>query len=132
MSPTTVAWSMSASACLVLAIAHFFIWTRQKRDRIYLLSAVMCLAAAGSAMTELALMNAASTQQYGRLLQWQNLWVYVLLVSLVYYVHLRFGTARLWLAHFITGLWSIAIDVNFVSPSSLVYSEISAIEREGP
>ena len=129
MSALTVAWSMVAAACLTLALAQLFVWSRQWKTFDHVLASLMCVGAAGSAWCELALMRVTSVADFGRLLQWDNLFVYLLLVPMVWYVQLRFGSARRWLALLITALWTIALVPNFMSPYSVVFSEITELQH---
>jgi PAS domain S-box-containing protein len=124
MSILTTIWSVCAAANAMLALMHLFLWFRNRSARVYLVSALMALGATGTAMLELALAHTDSIETYARTLAWQNLAVYVLLVPMVWFVYLRFGTARRWLAMAITALWSAAIVANFLSPASLVFAEI--------
>ena len=126
MSYLTIAWSMCAGACAALAFVHLLLWLRGLGQVEYLLASSMSLAAAVSSVLELALMNAPDAARYGRLLQWENLSVYVLIVSLVLFVRVRFGSRCTWLIGVILLLWSIAMVVNFLSPYSVVFL---AIER---
>jgi hypothetical protein len=124
MSILTTIWSVCAAANAMLALMHLFLWFRNRSARVYLVSALMALGATGTAMLELALAHTDSIETYARTLAWQNLAVYVLLVPMVWFVYLRFGPARRWLAMAITALWSAAIVANFLSPASLVFAEI--------
>ncbi len=128
MSPLTVAWSMCASASLVLALMHLSLWSQDRQSRVYLWSALMALAAGANALAELGLMHAESLQTYRTLLKLENLAVFLLLVPMVWFVYGHFGTARRWLAWTITALWSVSLVVNFLSPNSLVFSELVALE----
>ncbi len=111
----------------MMGLSHVLLWFKERRRSVYLLSSVMAFSAAASALLELALMRADDTARYGTLLQWENLTIYLLIISMVWFVYLHFGTARRWLAVAITVLWTIAIGINFTSPMSLVYSEITEL-----
>jgi PAS domain S-box-containing protein len=120
---------MCGAASLMLGLMQVFLWFHERRSPVYLLSALACFSALASAMVELSLMRAASTAIYGELLRWQNLVVCLLLISLVWAVYLHLGTGRRWLALAITALWTIAILINFASPSSIVFDEIQALQQ---
>lgn len=120
---------MCASACLMLALLHLMLWLKTHRRSVYLMSTIMAVGAASCAVTELLLMTTESVSRYGALLQLENLAVYLLLIPMVWFVYLFFGTARRWLAITITVMWSAAIVVNFLSPASLVFSEITGLMR---
>jgi PAS domain S-box-containing protein len=120
---------MCAAASFMLALLHLLLWFKDWHARVYLLSVVMTLSAGAVAMTELALMHAVSTDAYRVLIQWQNLFVFILLVAMVWFVRARLATAQRWLAILITSLWTVAIVVNWLSPYSLVYSQITALKE---
>lgn len=105
MSLLTIAWSMCAGACAVIGLTQFLLWLREPGRKVFLLSATMSLAAAATALVELALMKSQDVARYGRLLQWENATLFALLVSLVWFVHLRLDSRRPWLAGLITLLW---------------------------
>ncbi|MDJ0862769.1 MAG: hypothetical protein QNJ82_11070, partial [Gammaproteobacteria bacterium] len=128
MSLLTVAWSMCAAASVVLGSLHGILWLKDRQRRIYLLSALMAFAAGATALTHLGLMRAGSLQTYSTLLKLESLTVFLLLVPMVWFVYGHFGTARLWLAWTITALWGVSLIINFLSPHSLVFSELLALE----
>ena len=128
MSYLTIAWSMCAGACAALGLIQFLLWLRGLDRREALLASVMSLAAAVTALLELALMNARDVARYGRLLQWENLSVYALIVSLVLFVRIRLGSQRTWLISLILLLWSVAVVVNFLFPHSVIFLEIDRLD----
>lgn len=118
---------MASAASLMLGLIHLVLWLKAPREIVYPLSAIMAFSASAEAMIELAQMKSQSIAAYATLLQWQNMAVYILLLSMVWVVYHLLGTARRWLAVLITLLWSISIVINFLSPYSLVYSNIEAL-----
>jgi two-component system sensor kinase FixL len=129
LSILTIAWSMCAAASFMLALLHLLLWFNDRRAHVYLLSVLMAVSAGAGALTELALMHAGSIDTYRRLIQWENLFVYTLLLPMVWFVRARLPVARRWLAIVISILWSVAILVNWLSPYSLVYAEIASLRQ---
>lgn len=113
----------------MLALLHLLLWFKDRKDHVYLLSVVMALSAGAGALTELALMHARSIGEYHALLRWENTFVFTLLLPMVWYVKARLPAARVWLAVLITSLWSVAILVNWISPDSLVFREITSLRQ---
>jgi hypothetical protein len=74
---------MCAAASFMLAVLHLLLWFKDRKAYVYLLSAVMAVSAGSGALTELALMNADSIAAYRKLIQWENLFVYTLLLPMV-------------------------------------------------
>ena len=60
MSALTIVWTMFATASFVLAMIHLLLWFKDRPSRVYLLCALMALAAAANAFIELDLMRAES------------------------------------------------------------------------
>jgi PAS domain S-box-containing protein len=120
---------MSAAASFMLALLHLLLWFKDRRTYVYLLPVVMAVSAGAGALTELALMNADSIDSYRKLIQWENLFVYALLLPMVWFVKARLPAARRWLAIVISIAWSVAILINWLSPYSLVYAEITSLEQ---
>ena len=110
-------------------MVHLLLWFKDRSSRIYPLVALMALAAAGQAFIELSLMHTESLETYRRLLKLGNLTIFLLLVPMVWFVYLHFGTGRLWLAWTITAMWGTGMAVNFLSPNSLTFSELVALEH---
>ena len=120
---------MCAAASFMLALLHLLLWFKDRKAYVYLLSVLMAVSAGAGALSELALMNATSIDAYRVLIRWENQFVYTLLLPMVWFVQARLPTARRWLAVVISILWSVAILVNWLSPYSLVYTEITALRQ---
>jgi hypothetical protein len=80
---------MCAAASFMLGLLHLMLWFKNGQALVYLLSVVMTLSAGAGAMIELALMHAPSIDAYRMLLQWANLFIFMLLVSMVWFVQIR-------------------------------------------
>ena len=130
MSLLTIIWSMAGAMCLTLAIVHGVIWIRQRNHAwANLLFTLSALGAAGSSFMELWGLHADSVETYALVVRYQNICIFALVVSLTWFVYVYFETANRWLALTISGLWVISIIVNFLSPYSLTFSEISSLKR---
>jgi PAS domain S-box-containing protein len=116
--------------CLTLAIVHGVIWLRQRNHTwANLLFTLAALGAAGSSFMELWGLHADSVETYALVARYQNICIFALVVSLVWFVYVYFETSNRWVALTITGLWVISIIVNFLSPYSLTFSEITSLKR---
>jgi len=129
MSPLTIAWSMCAAACLMLALLHMLLWLKYSQNTVYLLSSLTAFAACASALLELGLLTTQSLETYRQLIRWENLAIFMILVPMVWFVQIYFSSSRRWLALTITLLWSVGMLINFVSPYSLTFSTIAELKQ---
>lgn len=129
MSLLIVAWSMCASVSFMLGLMHMLFWLKYRKNTVYLLSSVMAFSAGISAMLELGMLFTQSLETYRVLIRWENLAVFMILISMVWFVQLYFTAARRWLAMLITLLWIVGIAVNFLSSHSLTFDHINELKR---
>jgi signal transduction histidine kinase len=125
----TILWSMSAAACFMIAIIHFFVGLHQERVNIYKYSSMMAFAAGISALLELSLLHTQSIDSYNILLLWENVAVYFILIPMIWFVHFYLQTGRMSLLVIITILWTISIVANFLTSGNLTFSEIYELQR---
>ena len=129
MSLLTVAWSVCASACMILGLIQLLFWLRNRKLYAYLLSSLMAFSAGISAMLELGLLFTESLSTYRTLMRWENVAIFMILVPMTWFIQVYFRTGRRWLAITITLLWTLGILVNFLSPHSLTFTEVSELQR---
>ena len=120
-------WPMTAAASLTLALMHFWRWLGQRDERANLLFSVAATATAGVALCELMIARADTTVQYATLVRWAFLPLWFLVVSLVLFVRMFFGTGRTWLALASVGLWTLTVIVNFLPGQNLVYTTLTRL-----
>jgi PAS domain S-box-containing protein len=129
MSWVTVIWSMTASACLTLALIHGLVWHKQREAWASLLFAVLAVATAAIAGCELAMMRAETTAGFGLALRWIHVPAWVVTVSLVGFVRLYLHAGRPWLAWTVCGMRTLALILNFLFSPNLNYREISGLRH---
>lgn len=120
---------MMASACLTLALAYAVIWIKQKERPAYLLFSLLAASVAIVAGFEFSLMRAETVRQFGEILRWAHPALLILVCSLVWFVRLRFGAGRVWLAHAVCGSRAFATALNFFFAPGLNYREITALRH---
>jgi two-component system, LuxR family, sensor kinase FixL len=128
MSWVTIIWSMTAAACLTLALMHGYIWCRQREAWANLLFAVMAVATAALAGCELAMMRAATPAAFGTALRWLHLPAWVVILSLAGFVRLYLNAGRTWLFWSICGLRTLSLILNFLLGQNLNYWEITRLQ----
>jgi hypothetical protein len=96
---------------------------------VNLLFALAAVAVAGTAVAEMAMMHAQTTEQIAEALQWVHVPVFVLIVAIFGFVSLYFGTGRLWLGGAACILRLVTLVINFAKPPNLNFQEITSLQR---
>jgi two-component system, LuxR family, sensor kinase FixL len=127
MSWATVIWSMTASACLTLALMNFFIWCRQRDAWANLLFALVAVGTAAMAGFELVMMHSTTTASFSLALRWIHVPACVVVLSLAWFVRLYLNAGRTWLLWAICGLHTASLALNFLSGENLNYWAITRL-----
>lgn len=120
---------LAAGFGFVIGLVNLLIWLRLTERREFLYSAIMAIAAGLVALSESAYLGAPSAAEFQSGLEFLNIFIGVMLLSMVWYVRQRLSTGRVWLAWAITLLWSLAILISVVSPGNLTFLEIETVSQ---
>ena len=120
---------MSASACLTLAGINFLIWYRDRKAWAYVFFSLLAIGAAAFAWCELRMMRAETPAEFGTVLKWGHVAVWLIVVSLIGFVRLYLNAGRPWLAWTVCGLRTLALVLNFLVGQNLNYLEITSIRH---
>ncbi len=126
MSWVTIAWSMIASTCLTLAAIYWLVWYRRPTAWAHLFFSITAVSTAGYAFCELLMMRAETPAQLLAAVGWAQLPLFVLLVSLTWFVRTYLNAGRPWLAWTICGMRAIFL-LPFLLGRNLNYSEITSL-----
>jgi len=129
MNWVNILWPMIAAACLTLAAMHVLVWTKSRQSWANLAFSVLAVCVAGIAAFELALMRAETPAQFGTLLRWSLVPVFVGFVAILAFVRLYLGTRRVWLAHAVWMTRLAGLIINFTIHPNLVYREITGLRQ---
>jgi two-component system sensor kinase FixL len=129
MSWVTLLWSMDAALCFTLAGIYLLVWFKQRKRWEHLLFSCSAAATGFIALIELAMIRSETTAQYGRLLQWEHLPIWVLFLALVWFGHLFLRAGRRWLVWTICGLRTLVLVLNFLFPPNINYREITSLRH---
>jgi two-component system, LuxR family, sensor kinase FixL len=129
MSWVTVIFSMTASACLTLALIHACIWWQQRNAWASLLFALTAIGTAAAAACNLALLHADSPAQFAFAVRWLQLAFSATFLALAGFVRLYLRAGRMWLLWVACGLRSLVVVLNFSIGKNINYREISELRQ---
>ncbi len=127
MSWPTVIWSMVAAACITMAMPHLIIGIRQRGAGVHWFFVLTALAVAWLAAAELSVMRAVTIEESARAIQLGQVPTFIMAVAILGFVHLYFGTGRLWLGMLVCGLRFVCLVANFAGPPNMNFREITAL-----
>ena len=125
----TIAYAMTAAACLTLAAVHLQVWSRQRARLAHLAFAMTATSFAALTPIELWMVRAQTPAQFGSALRWAHLPGTIAVVSLVWFVWVHFGTGRRWLACAACGARLVALVLNFTFTPNLNYQTITGLRQ---
>lgn len=127
MSVITVLWSMVAAIAFGMFVIQALLWARNC-SVVPALAAIMSLASACMALLEMVVAKSNELAVSLTLGFYGNIAVFLLLISMVWFVHFYLRHDRIWLAYLITGIWSACLLVNFIMPGNLTFTAITSIQ----
>ena len=127
MSPITIIWSMSASACLTLAGIHFLVWCRNRKALANAFFSLLAIGTAAWTFCEMWMMHVWTPAQFATVLRWGHVGVWLLIISLVGFVRLYLKAGRPWLGWTVCGLRTVVLILNFLVGQNLSYLEVTRI-----
>jgi PAS domain S-box-containing protein len=125
----TVGLVVIASACFTLAAIHAHVWLRERSVRANAAFAVLAASVGVMAFLELHMLRAQTPAEFGRMLWWNHIPIWLAFVSVVAFVRLHLRAGRAWLGWVAIGLRTLALVVNFFSAPNINYSEIVALQQ---
>jgi two-component system, LuxR family, sensor kinase FixL len=129
MSWVTVIYSMTVSACLMLALIYGFIWWRRRDAWVNLLFALTAVATAAVAWFDLAILRASSPAELESALRWLQAGAGVLVLSLAGFVRLFLEARRPLLFWTACALRTAAVILNFLTCENLNFREMLTIRH---
>jgi len=130
MSLITILWSMGAAAALTLALVYGGAWLLNRRLLPNLLFALVAIATALCARTELGMMHSTTPAEFGEWMRWYHIGVFLNYVGIILFVRGYLGTGRLWLAWSILGVRAVLLAVNLLSSyPNLFFREIISLQQ---
>lgn len=129
MSWITVIWSMIAAACLTLAGVLLPVWVRDRTAWPYFFFPLMAVATTVFVFFDLWMIHAQTPEEFGTALRWAHVPIWLLLASLVAFVHVYLKSGRPWLAWSAVGLRTISLLLDFTTGQNLNYRKITELRH---
>jgi PAS domain S-box-containing protein len=120
---------MNIGVCLTLAVMHLLVWLHARNELGHLLFTISAISAAFIALCEIYTMHAQTVETYRLVLKWGHLDIWLLLVSVVWFVKVYLRAGRTWLAWLVVGMRTWALILSYLSPYSLSYSTITSLQQ---
>jgi two-component system sensor kinase FixL len=127
VSHVTIIWSATAGAALLLGIVHALVWGYDRRARGNLAFAIATFGLAASALIELELLHAQTPQQWGELVWWMHISLFLLICGMAVFLRLRLDAGRLWLLAVVLGLRATILVLNFFSEPNFNFERIDSL-----
>ena len=118
----------AAGVCLALGLQHAFVWIRGRQGAARLLISIAAFAVLGNALAEVRMYTAGTPEEYGAALKWSIGFIDIFLAALIWFIVAWTGNARVWLATAATAVLVVVFALNLVSPYSIVYEQIAALQ----
>ena len=127
MNAVVIVWGALGGTALAIAGVHMLLWLLDRRVWANLAFFVLAISIAVIAVTEVGMMHSATPDEFGRWVRWFHVPNFFLLAGIVFFVHLQFGTGRLWLGTAIIAIRAIQLSLNFLLEPNANWREISSL-----
>src|SRR5207248_511517 len=108
---------------------YLLVALKQREGWVHLLFSCSAASAGVIAELELIALRAGTGAQYGALIRWAHLPLWILLLSVVWFVHLYLRAGRRWLVWAICGMRTLALALNFLSKTNLNFREVTSLRH---
>ena len=128
MSLFTIAFIFVGSVCCSIGLLHLLIFLRRRDLKEDLSFAVLAIAIGFSSFFEIGAFHADSLATHIPLLKGTLFVQCVLWISFTWFIHFYTKSSKRWLPALITACYALAILVNFFSPGSILFREITDVK----
>jgi two-component system sensor kinase FixL len=112
----------------MLAAVQLLLWRHERTAGANLWQAPLAISVGATCIGDLAMMKAASAEDFVRALYWNQLPIFVAHVAIVGFVGGSFRTARAWLGWTVILMECLRVVVNFMVGPGLVYDSIERLQ----
>lgn len=111
-----------------LALINLVIWYNFRNKTEYLFFSISSLGAGMMAFMDGISIQIVDPNVFLNFTRYYHIPLYILLISLIWFVKTYFKTGRKWLAIVITSLWSVCLIINFSTFHGLTYMSVTSME----
>ena len=129
MGITTILWTLAAGVSLTLVAACGAVWLVNRRDPASAMLCCLGIAVAACAYFELRMMHAATPAEYGALLRWYHLPIFLAMTSQILFVRFYLGTGRDWLLAVVILMRALILIVNFTLAPNFNFASITTLHQ---
>lgn len=129
MSYVTVVWSVIAACALLLALMYGLVWILDRKARAALAFSFESLAVVGSVIVELGMMYAATPEEWGEWVRWNQVPILARTAALCAFIRFYFQAGRLWLMWTAIGARVVVLVAGFLLDPNFNFSRIDSIDR---
>ena len=129
MGIATILWTLAAGVSLTLVAACGAVWLVNRRDPASVMLCCLGIAVAASAYVELRMMHAATPAEYGALLRWYHLPIFVAMTSQALFVRFYLGTGRDWLLAVFILMRALILIVDFTLAPNFNFASITTLHQ---
>ncbi len=105
------------------------LWSHGTRRIDYLIIAFMAMAVGCNVILEMLMLSTIDVDHYNFIVKLGNVPIFFMLMSLLWFIRVYLQAGSRWLLGVIVLIWTSTLIANFLTPSGLVFSELTAIGR---
>ncbi|HEY4370096.1 MAG TPA: ATP-binding protein [Steroidobacteraceae bacterium] len=129
LAHVTVIWSAATGAALLLGIVHALVWVYDRRARGNLAFALAAIGLAAASLIELEMLHAKTPQQWGELVWWLHIPMFLLVSGMACFLWLYLDAGRRWLLAAVVATRLTILMLNFFSEPNFNFQSIDAIGK---
>jgi len=128
MNWVDIAWPMLSAVSLTLGLIHGLSWIRQRQQTELLALALLCVGIAAGAFGELLMVRAPTPERYGVVLRWTQVWITLICIAIVWFVHVRYRPGRAWLGALVIATRIACLVPNFTAGMNVNFRVIRSLD----
>ena len=128
MSPFEIAFVSIIAVSMTVMVINLRVWYKSRSRLANLLLAAAALGAGFQGVMELLQVNATSIERFNLIIKISHIPLFILIVSVAWFVKFYFRAGRTWLLYALSGLWILGLVINFSIPGNLTFIQIDGLK----